>query len=143
VAKFETGHTLAAGGGCPKGASTSSEGGGRSRQPAGAAQRAGWRNRFTPASGRGWPAHATALVGLISNRRHAKERGGVAISEEASAERVKGKYGEPEHWDGFSVLFVLMIRDHQRGAIPPRGDGTRCWLGPSSIAETRGVDPGK
>ena len=28
---------------------------------------------------------------------------------------VRGKYGEPEHWDGFTVLFVLMIRDDQSG----------------------------
>jgi hypothetical protein len=29
--------------------------------------------------------------------------------------RVKGKYGEPEHWDGLSVLFVLMIREDPSG----------------------------
>jgi hypothetical protein len=28
---------------------------------------------------------------------------------------VKGKYGEPQYWDGFSTLFVLMVRDDQRG----------------------------
>lgn len=30
--------------------------------------------------------------------------------------RVKGKYGEPEHWDGFSVLFALMVREDRSGA---------------------------
>jgi hypothetical protein len=29
--------------------------------------------------------------------------------------KVKAKYGEPEHWDGFSVLFVLMIKDDRSG----------------------------
>jgi 5-methylcytosine-specific restriction endonuclease McrA len=29
--------------------------------------------------------------------------------------KVKGKYGEPEHWDGFSVLFVLVIQDDKSG----------------------------
>jgi 5-methylcytosine-specific restriction endonuclease McrA len=24
---------------------------------------------------------------------------------------IKAKYGEPQHWDGFSVLFILMIAD--------------------------------
>jgi hypothetical protein len=28
---------------------------------------------------------------------------------------VKGKYGEPQHWEGFSALFVLMIRDDRSG----------------------------
>jgi hypothetical protein len=86
---------------------------------------------------RGGPPHATALSGLMSRRRHAKERGGGAISEEGSAGRVKGSMAG-QNWDGFFVLFVLMRRDHQREAIRPSWDGTRCCPGPSSIAETRG-----
>jgi hypothetical protein len=27
--------------------------------------------------------------------------------------RVKGKYGEPEHWDGLSALFVVLIKNHR------------------------------
>lgn len=27
--------------------------------------------------------------------------------------RVKGKYGEPDHWDGFSALFVVLIEDNR------------------------------
>ena len=27
---------------------------------------------------------------------------------------IKGKYGAPEHWDGLSTLFVLMLQDVRR-----------------------------
>ena len=33
-----------------------------------------------------------------------------AFKRVAPARAVKGKYGEPEHWDGFSALFVLLAR---------------------------------
>ena len=29
--------------------------------------------------------------------------------------KVKAKYGEPQHWDGFSVLFVLMMAEDRTG----------------------------
>jgi hypothetical protein len=27
--------------------------------------------------------------------------------------RVNGKYGEPEHWDGFSTLFLTLLQQHR------------------------------
>lgn len=45
---------------------------------------------------------------------------------------VKGKYGEPEHWDGFSTLFVLMVREDQRGVTRSEMEWYR--------ALSRGVD---
>jgi len=37
---------------------------------------------------------------------------------------VKGKYGEPEHWDGLSTLFVLLATQHPEQL----SDGERGWL---------------
>jgi 5-methylcytosine-specific restriction endonuclease McrA len=36
---------------------------------------------------------------------------------------VKGKYGEPEHWDGFSTLFVLLSRGRHDVSASEKG-----WL---------------
>jgi hypothetical protein len=38
---------------------------------------------------------------------------------------VKGKYGEPEHWDGLSTLFVILIEGNRRMASRTERD----WLG--------------
>jgi 5-methylcytosine-specific restriction endonuclease McrA len=37
---------------------------------------------------------------------------------------IKGKYGEPQIWDGFSTLFVHLAQRH-KGALSP---GDRVWL---------------
>jgi len=37
---------------------------------------------------------------------------------------VKGKYGEPKHWDGFSTLFVLLARGQKDLTASEKG-----WLG--------------
>jgi 5-methylcytosine-specific restriction endonuclease McrA len=37
---------------------------------------------------------------------------------------VKGKYGEPEHWDGFSMLFVVLVEHAPEIASP----SDREWL---------------
>jgi 5-methylcytosine-specific restriction endonuclease McrA len=42
---------------------------------------------------------------------------------------VKGKYGEPEHWDGLSILFVLMIRDDQPGVTRSEMEWCRALSG--------------
>jgi hypothetical protein len=36
--------------------------------------------------------------------------------------RVKSRYGEPKHWDGFTTLFVLIIRQELAG-VTPLGSG--------------------
>ena len=38
---------------------------------------------------------------------------------------VKGKYGEPEHWDGLSTLFMILIEGNLRMATSTERD----WLG--------------
>jgi hypothetical protein len=40
------------------------------------------------------------------------------------ARRVKGKYGEPEHWDGLSTLFVMLARVRTDLTASEKG-----WLG--------------
>jgi hypothetical protein len=47
---------------------------------------------------------------------------------------VKGKYGEPVHWDDFSTLFVLMVQEEQRGVTRSEMEWYR--------ALSRGVDGG-
>jgi len=39
------------------------------------------------------------------------------------ARPVKGKYGEPEHWDGFSTLFMVLARGKRDLARSEKG-----WL---------------
>jgi len=39
---------------------------------------------------------------------------------------VKGKYGEPEHWDGLSTLFVILIELHPRMASESERDWLKC-----------------
>ena len=29
--------------------------------------------------------------------------------------KVRGKYGEPKDWDGFAILFVLLVKDDRTG----------------------------
>jgi hypothetical protein len=38
--------------------------------------------------------------------------------------RVRGKYGEPEHWDGMASLFVVLAREHREELTPTE----RLWL---------------
>jgi HNH endonuclease len=42
---------------------------------------------------------------------------------------VRGKYGEPEHWDGFSTLFVLLARPRADLSVSEKG-----WLAALSDA---------
>ncbi len=37
---------------------------------------------------------------------------------------IAGKYGEPEHWDGLSTLFMLLAEDDPAGLSPAE----RKWL---------------
>jgi 5-methylcytosine-specific restriction endonuclease McrA len=51
--------------------------------------------------------------------------------------RVKGKYGEPEHWDGLSVLFVLMIRDDKSGATRSEIEWYEALTGERSVSGSK------
>jgi hypothetical protein len=41
--------------------------------------------------------------------------------------RVKGRYGEPEHWDGLSSLFVLLVQQAPQGASQSELDWLRAF----------------
>ncbi len=43
---------------------------------------------------------------------------------------VKGKYGEPRSWDGFSTLFVLMLEQDSRDASKAEIDWHRAFKSP-------------
>jgi hypothetical protein len=47
---------------------------------------------------------------------------------------VKGKYGEPNRWDGLSMVFVMLARRDPYGLTP----GEREWLNEFTAAETSG-----
>ena len=47
---------------------------------------------------------------------------------------VKGKYGEPEHWDGLSTLFLILIERNRRMASPSERDWLRALRGNPSTA---------
>jgi 5-methylcytosine-specific restriction endonuclease McrA len=47
---------------------------------------------------------------------------------------VKGKYGEPNHWDGLSMVFVMLARRDPHGLTP----GEREWLNEFTAAEASG-----
>jgi HNH endonuclease len=55
-------------------------------------------------------------------------RKSAAIAEDFSAQsplhRVKGKYGEPQQWDGFSALFLIFVEQAPLSASPSE----REWL---------------
>jgi 5-methylcytosine-specific restriction endonuclease McrA len=42
---------------------------------------------------------------------------------------VKGKYGEPEHWDGLSMLFVVLVEQSPKTATPSDRDWLRALKG--------------
>jgi hypothetical protein len=42
---------------------------------------------------------------------------------------VKGKYGEPEHWDGLSTLFMILIEGNRRMASSTERDWLRALKG--------------
>ena len=42
---------------------------------------------------------------------------------------VKGKYGEPEHWDGLSTLFVILVEGNRRMASSTERDWLRALKG--------------
>ena len=48
----------------------------------------------------------------------------VAFSKRSPLLAVKGKYGEPEHWDGLSRLFVLLVEQYPQNITTDE----RSWL---------------
>jgi hypothetical protein len=51
--------------------------------------------------------------------------------------RVRGKYGEPAHWDGLSVLFVLLIRDDRSGVTRSEQEWCDALNREFHVSETR------
>jgi 5-methylcytosine-specific restriction endonuclease McrA len=58
-------------------------------------------------------AHEEANFVTACNKCNARKNDSAVHAFKAAvpASPVKGKYGEPVHWDGFSTLFVLFARD--------------------------------
>ena len=46
------------------------------------------------------------------------------LTKKSPLRKIKGKYGEPEHWDGLSTLFVILIERSLGTASPSELD----WL---------------
>ncbi len=51
--------------------------------------------------------------------------------------KVKAKYGEPEHWDGFSVLFVLMVRGDKSGVTRSEMEWYEAFSGERDVPRTK------
>jgi 5-methylcytosine-specific restriction endonuclease McrA len=58
-------------------------------------------------------AHDEANFVTACNKCNARKNNVIAedFKRAVPSRAVKGKYGEPAHWDGFSTLFVLLARD--------------------------------
>ena len=56
---------------------------------------------------------------------------------------VKSKYGEPEHWDGLSSLFVILLRQFREMAkrVEPkrRGNAHRVPAHPGAMIEVEAI----
>jgi len=71
-------------------------------------------------------AHDRSNFTTCCNRCNARKSARPAIDflEESQPWKVKGKYGEPEDWDGLASLFVVLARKTQRPLIRTEKD----WL---------------
>jgi hypothetical protein len=60
-------------------------------------------------------AHSEANFVTACNKCNARKNNRVAeeFKNNVPARQVKGKYGEPEHWDGMSTLFIVLARDRR------------------------------
>jgi hypothetical protein len=69
--------------------------------------------------------HDPANFVTACNKCNARKGNVVAgtFRDAAPARKVRGKYGEPEHWDGFSTLFVVLARADEGLSISEKG-----WL---------------
>ena len=56
---------------------------------------------------------------------------------------VKGKYGEPQHWDGFSTLFVVLAQRNPVGLTASEKAWLKVFSAGSSVANTTGQSPPK
>ncbi len=70
-------------------------------------------------------AHAEANLVTSCNKCNARKSNTDPEKHEQArrARAVKGKYGEPEHWDGFSTIFVLLA-----GNATDLSDSEKGWL---------------
>ena len=51
--------------------------------------------------------------------------------------RIKGKYGEPQHWDGLTALFVILAKRHQTGLTASEKEWLKVLAAPSNGAPKR------
>jgi hypothetical protein len=75
-------------------------------------------------------AHATggatdeANLATACNKCNARKNAGIAsdFQKKWPGRSVKGRYGEPRHWDGLASLFVVLAADD-----PALAPGERAW----------------
>ena len=59
---------------------------------------------------------------------------------ETTAHTVKGKYGEPKHWDGLSALFIILLEREPDNASATERDWLKQLKAPSLQLCHRGFD---
>jgi 5-methylcytosine-specific restriction endonuclease McrA len=74
---------------------------------------------------------ATACNKCNANKSNASQD---EFSKTSPRHAVKGKYGEPQHWDGLSTLFVILVERAGETATSSEGEWLRALRGSSRPA---------